>query len=86
LNCELLDREDCVNELRSEVSSVPELATAEMKRLQPELDCEKRKWQEQVKKERDQIKKDMEKMQQDMEQHGEEMKEQMKQWIRDADI
>ena len=85
-NCELLDREDCVNELRSEVSSVPELATAEIKRLQPELDREKREWQEQVKKERDQIKRDMEKMQQDMEKHGEEMKEQMKQWIRDADI
>ena len=85
-NCELLDREDCVNALRSEVSSVPELATAEIKRLKPELDREKREWQEQVKKERDQIKKDMEKMQQDMEKHGEEMKEQMKQWIRDADI
>ncbi len=85
-NCELMDRDGCVDSLRSEVSAIPELATAEVKRLQPELEREKKEIQEQVMKERDQIKKEMEKMQQDLQEQRQELQIEMKKWMRDADI
>src|SRR5436190_237843 len=78
-NCELLDREECVNELRSEVATIPELATAEIKRLQPELEREKRELQEELLKHGEELKKEMQKMQQDMQRQREDVKEQMKQ-------
>ena len=85
-NCELMDRDECLDSFRSEVSAIPELATAEIKRLQPELEREKKEIQEQVMKERDQMKKEMEKMQQDLQEHRQELQMEMKKWRRDADI
>ena len=85
-NCELLDREECLDRFRSEVSKIPELATAEIKRLQPELERQKKELQEQVIKQRDELKKEMEKMQQDIQEHRQELQIEMKKWMRDADI
>ncbi len=85
-NCELMDRGECLDSFRSEVSAIPELATAEIKRLQPELERGKKELQEKVLKERDQIKKEMEKMQQDMQEQKQELQIEMKKWMRDADI
>src|SRR6266567_4888179 len=72
-NCELMDRGECLDSFRSEVSAIPELATAEIKRLQPELEREKKEIQEQVIKQRDQMKKEMEKIQQDLQEHRQEL-------------
>ena len=85
-NCELMERRECLDSFRSEVSAIPELATAEIKRLQPELERQKKEIQEQVMKERDQMKKEMEKMQQDLQEHRQELQMEMKKWMRDADI
>jgi serine protease Do len=85
-NCELLDRDECINELRSEVAAMPELATAEIKRLQPELERQKKQIQEEVLKHSEEFRKEMQEMQQDLEQQEEEIKEQMKHWMRNADI
>jgi serine protease Do len=85
-NCELMDRDECLDSLRSEVSAIPELATAEIKRLRPELEREKKELQEEVLKERDQIKKEMDNMQQDLQEQRQELQKEMKKWMRDADI
>src|SRR5262249_26496132 len=47
-NCELLDREECMNGFRSDVAVMPSLVTAEIKRLQPELERQKKKLQEEI--------------------------------------
>jgi serine protease Do len=85
-NCELLDREECLNSLRSEVSAIPELATAEIKRLQPELEREKKEIQEEVLKHTEELKKEMIEMQQDLQEQQQELQIEMKKWVRDADI
>jgi hypothetical protein len=65
---------------------VPEMATAELKRLQPQMEKLKKEVQMEVLDSRGEIKKEMEKMQKDLLKQQEELKIEMKQWVRDADI
>jgi serine protease Do len=85
-DCELLDRDECLNSFRSEVSIIPELATADIKRLQPELEREKKELQEEILKHSEELKQEMKKMQQDLQEKREELQIEMKKWMRDADI
>jgi len=85
-NCELLDEDECLNELRAEVADIPELATAEIKRLQPELERQKKQLQEELLQHGDEIKREMQEMRQDLERQQEEIKEEMKHWMREAEI
>ncbi len=87
--CEDLDDEACASivDVAPEVAAlVPEMATAELKRLQPEMEQLKKEVQVEVLDRRGEIKKEMEKMQKDLLKQQEELKIEMKQWVRDADI
>ncbi len=80
--CEDLDEEAC-----SEAAAVvPEMVTAEIRRIQPEIDQAKKQLQEQILNHREELKKEMEQMQQELREHQEELQEEMKQWVGDAEI
>lgn len=80
--CEDLDEEAC-----SEAAAVvPEMVTAEIRRIQPEIDQAKKQLQEQILNHREELKNEMEQMQQELREHQEELQEEMKQWVGDAEI
>ena len=87
--CEFLGEDACA-EIRDEHSKIaalmPELSTAELRRLQPEMEHLKKQLQEEVLNHQDEVKKDLEKMQKDLRKQQQELRRQMKQWIRNADI
>ena len=85
-DCELLSHEECVDQLKSEVYSIPELATAEVRRLQPELERQKKELQEELQKDGQELKKAMQQLQEEMKEHQHELQIEMKKWVRDADI
>src|SRR5258708_5422336 len=92
--CEFLDTEflgeDTCAEIRDQHSKIaammPELSTAELSRIQPEMEHLKKQIQEEVMNHEDEVKKDLEKMQKDLLKQQEELRRQMKQWMRNADI
>ena len=85
-DCELLSHAECVDQLKSEVYSIPELATAEVRRLQPELERQKKELQEELQKHGEELKKEMQQLQEEMKEHQHELQNEMKKWVRDADI
>jgi len=87
--CEDLDNEACASILESapEVAAlVPEMVTAEIKKIQPDLERAKKQMQVEIIGHRAEIKKEMEKMQKDMLKQGKELKIEMQKWAKDADI
>jgi serine protease Do len=87
--CEDLDDEACASivEVGPEVAAlVPEMATAELRRIQPELEQLKKEVQEEVLNQRVEIKKEMQKVQKDLIKQQKELKIEMKKIVRDADI
>lgn len=85
-DCELLSQAECVDQLKSEVYSIPELATAEVRRLQPELERQKKELQEELQKHGEELKKEMQQLQEEMKEHQHELQNEMKKRVRDADI
>ncbi len=87
--CGYLDEEACsqILEERDEVAAMmPEIMTAEIKRIQPDMERAKKQIQEEILSHRDDLKKEMENMQQELREEQEELKQEMKQWVREADI
>lgn len=92
--CEFFDTkfidDDACAEIRDEHSKIaalmPEISTAELRRIQPEMEHLKKQIQEEVMNHQDEVKEEMEKMQRDLRKQQEELKRQMKRWMRNADI
>jgi len=99
--CEDLEAEAACAEIRDEVASAVPVMTADLRRIQPELEkmqkqiqanlqpqVEKmqKQVQQQVLSHQDQWKKELRKMQQDLEKQKEQLKLQMKQWEKEAEI
>src|SRR5215475_4138883 len=85
-DCELLSRDECMDTLKSEVYAIPELATAEIKRLQPKLERQKKQLKKEMQKHGEELKKEMQELQEEMKEHQRELQMEMKKWVRDADI
>jgi membrane-associated protease RseP (regulator of RpoE activity) len=85
-DCEMLSRDECLDSLKAEVSAMPELATAEIKRLQPELERHKKELWEQMQKHSEELKKEMQNLQEELKEQQHELQIEMKKWVRDADI
>src|SRR5215472_13700590 len=98
--CEDLEAEAACAEIRDEVASAVPVMTADLRRIQPELEkmqkqiqanlqpqVEKmqKQVQQQVLSHQDQWKKELRKMQQDLEKQKEQLKLQMKQWEKEAE-
>ena len=65
---------------------IPELKTAELKRLQPEMERLQKQIQEDVQKNRGALEKDLEQLKQEFGHQQEEMERQVKQWMKDSEI
>ncbi len=65
---------------------IPEIKTAEIRRLQPEIDRLKKQIQEEVLNHRQEIEKQMEKLQDEFQHEQQEMQRQVQQWKRDSEI
>jgi len=88
-SCGPLDEEACAEVLgeRDEVAAMmPEIMTAEIKRIQPDMERAKKQIQEEILSHRDELKKEMENLQQELREEQEELKQEVKQWVTEADI
>jgi len=84
-----LDEESCAEVLEesNEVAAMmPEIMTAEIKRIQPDMERAKKQIQEEILSHRDELKKEMENLQQELREEQEELNQEVKQWVREADI
>jgi membrane-associated protease RseP (regulator of RpoE activity) len=86
--CEDLDTESCASmvDIPEVAGLLPEMTTAELKRLQPEMEQLRKGIQVEVLKHQGEIKKEMEKLQKDLIKQQEELKIEMRTMVRDADI
>jgi serine protease Do len=86
-SCVSEDWDDCAADLKNEVAQlVPEMTTAELKRMQPEMEKLQKEIQKQVLSHQKGWKKDMEKMRRELRQQQEEIKKQVKEWVKDTEI
>ena len=88
-SCDYLDSETCAEILDqgSEIAqAIPEITTAEWKRLQPEMENLKKQVQSEMRKHGDQLKKDLEQLQQELGRQQQEIKRQMEGWRKEAEI
>jgi serine protease Do len=92
-SCDYVEAATCaqvVNEGPELAQLIPELTTAELKRLQPQMEHLKKQIQEQI---HDQIvnhsgefKQDMEKLQLDLQHQQQELQREIKHWVKESDI
>ena len=84
-SCASEDWGDCAADLKNEAAQlVPEMTTAELERMLPEMEILQKEIQKQVLSHQKDWKKDMEKVQRELRQQQEEMKKQMQQWMKSA--
>lgn len=85
---------DAISDERLELESrarqiaalVPEVTTAELKRIQPEIERAKKQIQQELLNHRDEFKKDVEKMHEELQQQKQELEREMKSCMRDTEI
>jgi serine protease Do len=80
--CEYLDEEACPEA----AVAAPEIVTAEIKRIQPEMERAKKELQEEMLTQREEFKQEMDEVQQELREHREELQQQIKKWVGDAEI
>lgn len=88
-SCDYLDSEACAEILDegSEAAAViPEITTAELRRIQPEMENLKKQMQEGMRNHSAQLKKDLEQLQRDLGRQQQEMRRQMERWRKAAEI
>lgn len=85
--CESEDWGDCAADLKDEVAQlVPELNTAELRRMQPEMEKMKREVQKEIIEHQKEFKKEMVQMHKNLRRQQEELKEQLKNWVKEGEI
>ena len=87
--CESLDSEACteiLDESSHAAALLPEMTTAELKRLQPQMQRLKKQLQQEMLNHRNDFRKDMEEMQRDLGREREELEREMKLWMKDSEI
>jgi membrane-associated protease RseP (regulator of RpoE activity) len=85
--CESESPQACAEILKEEISEViPEITTAEIKRIQPEIEKTRTEIQEEILNHSDELKTEMEELQQDLRQQQDDLQQEMKRWTKDADI
>ncbi|HKW18838.1 MAG TPA: PDZ domain-containing protein [Terriglobales bacterium] len=88
-NCDYVEAVTCakiIDEGTKIAQIIPELKTADLKRLQPEMERFKKQLAEDVAKSREQAQKDLEKMQEELGHQNEEMQRQVKEWMKNSEI
>jgi serine protease Do len=66
--------------------AMPEIVTAEIKRIQPEMERAKKELREKMLNNREELKKEMQEVQQELREHREELQQEINKWVSDAEI
>jgi serine protease Do len=88
-NCDYVEASTCaqiVTESKRVAQLIPELKTAEIKRLQPEMERLKEQFAEDVEKNRGEVENDLQQMKQELDRQKEDMERQVKEWMKDSEI
>jgi serine protease Do len=80
--CEETDEDAC----REIAAVVPEMVTAEIKRIKPEMERATKELQEEILNHREELKKEMEQMQQELRKQQDEIRQEINKWVGDAEI
>jgi serine protease Do len=88
-SCDYVEAVTCatiVDEDTKIAQLIPEMKTAELKRLQPEMERLKKQLAEDVEKNRGQVEKDLQQMEKELSHEKEEMERQVKEWMKSSEI
>jgi flagellar motility protein MotE (MotC chaperone) len=88
-SCDRVDSVTCaqfVNEGTWIAQAIPELRTAEMRRLEPEMEKLKHQIEEEVRKHQGEVEIELEQLKQDLGRQQQEIERQMKQWHKRSEI
>ncbi|HEV2699582.1 MAG TPA: PDZ domain-containing protein [Terriglobales bacterium] len=83
----LAESDECGADLKAEIAQLlPEMSTAELKQVRPEMERLNREVRKQFLEHQKDFKKDMEKMNKELRRQQEEIKKQVREWMKDAEI
>jgi serine protease Do len=88
-DCDYVEAATCaqfVNEGTKVAKAIPEFSTAEIKRLQPQMEQLQKQIEEEMQNPSDEVKKDLEHLQQELRDRQEELQKEIKHWVKESDI
>jgi membrane-associated protease RseP (regulator of RpoE activity) len=88
-SCDYVEAATCaqiVRDSKKVARVIPELKTAEIKRLQPEMERLKEQFAEDVERNRGEVENDLQQMKQELDRQKEDMERQVKEWMKDSEI
>jgi serine protease Do len=88
-DCDYVEAATCaqfVNEGTEVAKAIPEFATAEIKRLKPQMERLQKQIEEEMQNPSEEFKKDLEQLQQDLRDRQEELRKEIKHWVKESDI
>lgn len=75
-----------INEGTEVAQAIPEFATAEIKRLKPQMEQLQKQIEEEMQNPSEEVKKDLEQLRQDLRDRQEELQREIKHWVKESDI
>ena len=75
-----------VNEGTKLAKAIPEFTTAEIKRLQPQMEQLQKQIEEEIENPSEEVKQDLEQLKQDLHERQEELQREIKHWVKESDI
>lgn len=88
-DCDYVEAATCaqfINEGTEVAQAIPEFATAEIKRLKPQMEQLQKQIEEEMQNPSEEVKKDLEQLRQDLRDRQEELQREIKHWVKESDI
>jgi serine protease Do len=88
-DCDYVEAATCaqfVNEGTKLAKAIPEFSTAEIKRLQPQMEQLQKQIEEEIENPSEEVKQDFEQLKQDLHERQEELQREIKHWVKESDI
>jgi membrane-associated protease RseP (regulator of RpoE activity) len=88
-DCDYVEAATCaqfINEGTKMAKSIPEFATAEIKRIQPQMEQLQKQIEEEIENPSEEVKEDLEQLQQDLRDRQEELQKEIRHWVKESDI
>jgi membrane-associated protease RseP (regulator of RpoE activity) len=88
-DCDYVEAATCaqfINEGTKVARAIPEFSTAEIKRLQPQMEQLQKQIEEEMQNPSEVVKEDLEQLQQDLRDRQEELQKEIKHWVKESDI
>jgi serine protease Do len=88
-DCDYAEAASCaqfINEGTKVAKAIPEFSTAEIKRLQPQMEQLKKQIEEEIANPSEEVKQDLEQLRQDLHERQEELQKEINHWVKQSDI